>query len=288
MMPIVAHKIKQIEIHTKRLMKVNLLGQTRSRVKGSGLEFDQLRDYEIGDDVRAIDWNSSARNNKLLIKQFNDERQRTIIIALDISHSCFYGSDSYLKEDILAQCAAIMSYAAMMQKDEVGLILFNDKVNLYIPPAKGKAHVQLILDKIFSAQAQPGHTNLAVTLEFLASLRKKNALVFLISDFISVDFEPKLSIAARMYDLMAIRIIDNLEKQFPISGLLRMYDNETQDMHIIDLRSKKKNDVNGYLTDRIEEQNKLFKKYRVDLLDVSFHQEPIDQLITFFKTRALR
>lgn len=288
MMPIVAHKIKQIEIHTKRLMKINLLGSARSRVKGSGLEFDQLRDYEIGDDVRAIDWNSSARNNKLLIKQFNDERQRTIIIALDISESCFFGSDSFLKEDILAHCAAIISYAAMMNKDEVGLVLFNEKVHVYIPPAKGKAHVQLILEKIFSAQAQKHATNIEIVLDHLASLRKKNALVFLISDFLSADFEQKLTIAARIYDIIAIRMIDEFEKQFPVSGLLRMYDSETQNMHILNMRNKKKNDVNSYLQNRLEEQNNVFKKHRIDLLDVTYQQEPIDQLISFFKTRALR
>lgn len=288
MIPIVAHKIKQIEFHTKRLMQVNLLGQARSRVKGSGLEFDQLRDYEMGDDVRAIDWNSSARNNKLLIKQFNDERQRTIIIALDISHSCFYGSDTQLKEDILAQFAAIISYAAMVNKDEVGLLLFNQKVHLYIPPAKGRAHVQLILEKIFSAEPQSGQTNFDVALEYLASLRKKNAMVFLISDFITQDFEKKLAIAARMYDIVAIRMLDEFEKQFPVSGLIRVHDNETNQTHILDVRNKKNNNLTTILHQRLEEQNKILSRYRIDLLEVSNNGQPIDQLISFFKTRALR
>ena len=288
MITIVAHKIKQIEFHTKRLMQVNLLGQARSRVKGSGLEFDQLRDYQMGDDVRAIDWNSSARNNKLLIKQFNDERQRTVIIALDISHSCFYGSDVQLKEDLLAQFAAIISYAAMVNKDEVGLLLFNQKVHLYIPPAKGRAHVQLILEKIFSAEPQSGETNLEVALDYLASLRKKNAMVFLISDFITCTFEPKLAIAARMYDIVAISMLDELEKRFPVSGLIRVHDNETNKTHLLDMRSKKNNDLNALLHARLEDQQKIFNRYRIDLLEVSNNGQPIDQLISFFKTRALR
>lgn len=288
MMPIVAHKIKQIEIHTKRLMQVNLLGQSRSRIKGSGLDFEQLRDYHMGDDVRAIDWNSSARNNKLLIKQFNDERQRTIIIALDISQSCFYGSDAFFKEDLLAECAALISYAAMMQKDEIGLILFSDTVHLYIRPAKGKSHAQLILEKIFSVHAQAGETNISVTLDYLLALRKKNAFVFLISDFISSDFDQKLPLAARLYDLIAIRCIDNFEKNLPSAGFLRMVDSETQQMHTLDVRKKRSGALNDHLHERIESQNNLFKKCRVDLLDVQANNAAIDQLISFFKTRAIR
>ena len=151
MMP-VSEKIKHITLFTKRLMRVNLLGHSRSLVKGSGLEFDQLRDYQIGDDVRAIDWNSSARMNKLLVKQFNDERHRTLIVALDISASSFYGSHDVLKQTILSQIAALIGYAGFLGKDEVGLILFSDRVECYIPLRKGKAHIQLILEKIFSLQ----------------------------------------------------------------------------------------------------------------------------------------
>lgn len=288
MMPLVAHKIKQIEMHTKRLMQVNLLGSARSRVKGTGLDFDQLRDYHLGDDVRAIDWKSSARNNKLLIKQFNDEKQRRIIIALDISQSCFYGSDNHLKEDILSECAALISYAAMMHKDEIGLLLFSDTVKMYIRPAKGKSHAQLILEKIFSAQATSGQTNLGAMLDYIAGLRKKNAFVFIMSDFISTDFEHKLMVAARIYDIIAIRMIDEFEKNLPVTGLMRMYDGETQQMHILDLRARKGNTFNDYLAHRLDEQHTLFKKCRVDLLDIHCQSSPLDQLVSFFNIRALR
>ncbi len=280
----VAQKIKNIELYTKRLMHLNLLGHSRSLVKGSGLEFDQLRDYQIGDDVRAIDWNSSARMNKLLIKQFTDERYRTIIIALDISASVFYGSDELLKHDILARIAGIISFAGQLGKDEVGLILFTDTVELYIPPHKGKKHVHAILEKIFSAQQKHARTNINCVLEYIAKLRKKNAMVFLISDFIDEHFEQKLSLVARLCDVIAVRMIDDFEENFPIGGLITVHDSETQQAYIIDARGKNKA-IDYFLQERLAEQKKLFNKYGVDVLDIHSKTLLIEKLIHFFKLR---
>lgn len=278
----VSEKIKHIELLTKRLMHVNLLGHARSVVKGSGLEFDQLRDYQIGDDVRALDWNSSARMNKLLVKQFNDERHRTVIIALDVSASCFYGSDATLKHDILAQIAAIISYAGYLGKDEVGLVLFSDVIECYIPPRKGRAHIQLILEKIFSTQKKETTTNLNSVLDHILQLRKKNAMVFLISDFIADGFEKKLSICAQVCDVIAIRMLDMYEHALPPVGLLTVQDSETKQMQVIDSRSQDSTDV---LKERIVTQTKLFNTHRVKVLDIVGREHLLDHLIHFFKIR---
>ena len=278
----VSEKIKHIELLTKRLMHINLLGNARSVVKGSGLDFDQLRDYQMGDDVRSLDWNSSARMNKLLVKQFNDERHRTLIIALDISASCFYGSQTALKKDVLAQIAAIISYAGYIAKDEVGIVFFSDTVEEYIPPRKGRAHIQRILEKIFSMQKKETTTNLTAALDHIIALRKKNAMVFLISDFITDTVEQKLSLCAHVSDVVAIRVLDTYEHGLPSLGLITVRDSETQQMHVIDSRS---GDLADILKERLVRQTKFFTSNRVAVLDINGHEQVVEQLIHFFKIR---
>lgn len=278
-------KMREIQLYAKKLATIRFFGNSRSHVKGSGLEFDQLQDYQIGDDVRAIDWNSSARMNKLLIKNFYDEKQHTLIIALDISNSLAYGSNRFLKQEVAATVAALIAYAGQITKDQVGLILFSDTVDLYIPPLKGRAHAQIIIEKIFSIPYKKAQTNISALLEFTASLRKKNAMLFILSDFIDVHFEQKLSLVSGAYDTIAIRVLDDYEHTFRVNALITMRDMETDQEHIIDLRTKKKNAE--FLQARIAAQNTLFLKHGVDLLSIHAKQEVVDQLVQFFKTRSL-
>ncbi len=278
----IQHKIKELQLYTKRLARVNFFGTTRSTLKGSGLEFDQLRDYQSGDDVRALDWKSSARINKLLVKQFHEEKHRTIIIALDISSSVFFGSSTVLKHDILARIAAIVSYAAHTAKDEIGLILFTHRVELYIPPRKGKAHVTLILEKIFAAQQKSARTNIGAVLDYVAQLRKKNAMVFMISDFIDTDFAHKFGVAARLYDLICIRMLDTFEKNFPRCGLLTVRDSETNQEYILNTRTQA---VQKSLQNRIEQQTRDCMLSRIGMLDITYDCDVIDRLTEFFKIR---
>lgn len=281
----VAHQVKLLELLSKRLMKKNLLGETRSVQKGAGLEFNQLRDYQMGDDVRAIDWNSSARMNKLLVKEFTDEQYKNIIIALDCSASLWYGSSSTLKSEIAAQLASLISYAALLHKDAVGLMLFSDSVHRYIPPSRGKKHIYFLLDLIFSAQRHEGQTNLNALFDYLLAAGKKNSMVILISDCIDDrDYEHSLKMIDRCYDFMVMRTLDPLEKELPNLGLLPLKDPETGQEVLIDTRSKK---MHKELKERCRAQNTLFAQHRIDLLDVSFGHPPVEQLLTFFKQRAL-
>lgn len=276
----VSEHIKHIQLLSKRLMREGIFGHARSLVKGVGLEFEQLRDYCDGDDVRAIDWNSSARMNKLLIKQFNDERHRTMLIVLDISASTFYGTQEMVKQSIASQLAAIISYAAFLGKDEVGLILLSDRVECYIPARRGKAHVQSIIEKIFSVKKSSRSTSLCAALDHIIALRKKNAMVFLISDFIDQGYDRSLALCSRLYEVIAIRILDVAERVFPAAGLITVRDSETGQLHIL-----KGKDIARFLPERADHQKKSLISSRVDFLDVTPEQPLIDQLIQFFRIR---
>lgn len=281
MMSDVQEQIRTIQLHAKRLMQANLFGQSRSTQKGDSLEFDQIRDYQLGDDVRSVDWKSSARMNKLLVKQFYDERQRSVLIALDISASCFFGSDVALKITVARTVAALLAYAAFLGKDEVGLFLFTDTKEWYIPVRAGRAHMQEVLEKIFSFAPQSKQTNLAVVLEKIAQLRKKNMMLFIISDFIDVHYEKQLSLIAQQYDTIAVRIIDQSESTLKVPGLITMQDSESGQEYII----KAGAEINSVLHDRIAHQKKMLMKNRIDTLDINFQKPPVDQLIHFFQIR---
>lgn len=284
MMNDVQEQIRAIQLYTKRLMLANLFGHSRSKQKGDSLEFDQIRDYQIGDDVRAIDWNGSARMNKLLIKQFYDEKQRTIMVALDISASTLYGSSMSLKINYARTIAALLSFAAFLSKDEIGLLLFTDKKEWYIPPRKGRAHVQEVLEKIFSFAPKHTQTDFKAVLKDIAGLRKKNMMLFLISDFIALDFASELSSVALQYDTIGIRILDEAEQSWQANGLITIKDPETAAEHILKIDQTLANE----LVERTKEQKKLFANHRIDLLDVSMHVPAIDQLVQFFTLRQAR
>lgn len=281
MMSEIQEQIRHIQLHTKRLMQANLFGHSRSTQKGDSLEFDQIRDYQLGDDVRSVDWKSSARMNKLLVKQFYDERQRSILVALDISASSFFGSDVALKITIARNVAALLSYAAFLGQDEVGLFLFTDTKEWYIPVRAGRTHMQEILEKIFSFAPQNKQTNLAAALEKIAQLRKKNMMLFIISDFIDTHFEKQLSLVARQYDTIAVRIMDQSECILNAPGLITMQDSESGQEYTI----KAGSEINFVLQDRMNQQKKMLASNRIDTLDINFQKPVVDQLIHFFQIR---
>jgi uncharacterized protein (DUF58 family) len=278
-------KIKQLEITTRRLLSGTLAGDSRSAVKGSGLEFDQIREYQLGDDVRFIDWQSSARMNKLLVKQYIEERNRTILLAVDISGSVSYGSGDDVKRDVLAQIAGIITLVADYGKDNVGLVLFSDFIELCIPPAKGRQHARKILEALFTYVPSRKETDLDKALSFLAQLKRKDTLLFLISDFIVGNFEKRLAGLAKRYETVAIRCLDKNEKKFPAVGFLTLQDYETSQMVMLDARRTGAWDINLFLEERRLEQDGIFKKYGVDLLTLENNEHFMGDLIRFFRRR---
>jgi uncharacterized protein (DUF58 family) len=280
----VLRKIKQIEIHTRRLLRSALVGDSRSAIKGSGLDFDQIREYQQGDDVRFIDWNASARMNNLLVKQYIEERSRVVLLAVDMSGSADLGSTDTLKHDIMAQVASVIALVTSMGKDRVGLILFSDDVELYLPPGRGRAHTHTIMEYVFGFKPKSRKTDISTALKKLASIKQRDALVFVISDFIDDHINSSyLSVASRLYDLVAVRCLDPRERDLPSIGFLPIQDKETGQTLFVDLRNQ--HGVHDFLQERIAEQNKLFKQYGVSILDVANNNSFIGDLIKFFRRR---
>lgn len=284
----VVKKIRHIELYTRRMLSGSLVGDSRSAVKGSGFEFDQIRDYQLGDDIRFIDWKSTARMQKVLVRQYIEERNRTVIIAVDISDSGLFGSNAPLRRQNMAEIASVLSLVADYGKDHVGLVLFSQEVELFIPPARGRAHLHQIMDKVFSAQAKQGTTNVSAALHFLGTLPIRQALVFVVSDFIDAcSFEKPLRTLGKKYDLVAIRCLDAHEREMPAVGFVTAQDSETGECSVFDMRAHRARAMAAFLASRYQQQSSLFKRSGVDVLDVALERPFMGDIIRFFRRRMM-
>jgi uncharacterized protein (DUF58 family) len=284
--PDIAHKIKQLEIFTRRLLNGALVGDSRSAIKGSGFEFDQIREYNFGDDIRFIDWKASARTNKLLVKQYIEERSRTIFLMVDVSQSSSFGSGICNKYARIAELAAVLALVAQHGKDHVGLVLFSDKIEEYIPAGSSLHHIHRIMERMLSFTPRQSKTDISAALQHLLAVKKSDAIVFLISDFIDEALDTYLMQAARKYDLIAVRCLDNNEKTIPAVGFITVEDLETGELVELDLRDTRDNDVKRFLAARIEKQNKLFKQRGVDLVDIDADRtDYLAEMVKFFRRR---
>lgn len=278
-------KIKHIEIYTKRLLCGSMVGDSRSAIKGSGLEFDQIREYQVGDDVRFIDWNSSARMDKLLVKQYIEERNRTILLAVDISKSNSFSSNEQLRSDLIAQIASVLAIVAEYGKDYVGLLLFSDVPEVIMPIKRGRHHTRALMETVFTYQAKHIKTDINVALSWAASQKRKDAIFFIISDFISDSFEKNLGIVSSMHDIVNIRVSDKNEITLPNVGFLEIQDPEADIVNVIDTRGKQIVHLNHYLKERREKQNNIFTRSATDCIDITNGQPFIGDLIRFFRRR---
>ncbi len=281
----IVKKIKHIELYTRRLLRGTQFGDSRSAQKGTGLEFDQIREYQQGDDVRFIDWCASARMDKLLVKQYFEERNRTIVLIVDVSASTSFSSSLSKKQDIIAQIASVLALVADFGKDKVSLVLCTDEVELFIPPQKGRNHSYRIMEKLFSFKPKSKKTNLKAAFDHLGALRAKDAMVFVISDFIDQNFESSLRVAAKIYDVAAIRCLDKNEHALPRVGFIAVQDSETGEHAVFDTRKKLVNRINVFLQKRLDDQHALFKKSGVDCIDVATDRPFMGNLIRFFRKR---
>jgi uncharacterized protein (DUF58 family) len=288
----IRQKIKRIKIQTGRVMHTSLSGDYAAAFKGSGLEFDQLREYQIGDDVRNLDWNSSAKMDKLMIKQFIEERDRTVILCIDISASSQFGSGSLLRNELIAQVGAALTFITQHHKDKVGALFFSDIIEEWIPPKRSSLHVGTIIEKIFSLQAKNKRTNPDVALRFLIDLKKKNSILFFLSDWIfdSPAYEKLLRIAAIEYDMVALRFIDDRERSFVDVGLIEIEDSETGACFTIDTSAKNQQQqtIQNALDNRLIQQKRLFDKYKIDYVDIPLHENFFSHLAAYFHARTKR
>lgn len=278
-------KVRKIEIKTKGLTKNIFAGQYHSSFKGRGMTFSEVREYQYGDDIRSIDWNVTARFNHPYVKIFDEERELTVILLVDVSKSGLFGSDA-IKREFLAEIAAVLAFSAIQNDDKIGVILFTDKIEKFIPPNKGRKHILFIIRELLACDAKGNGTDIAMALKFLNNAVKKKATVFLMSDFISDDFSKPLKITAYKHDLISLFVHDKLESELPNVGILNAYDPETGKTAWIDTSNKNKmKKYQQYWTDHEQNLKQTFNKSNVDFVKVRTDQDYVKPLVKFFKSR---
>lgn len=282
-------KIKKIEIKTKSISKNVFSGDYHSNFKGKGMAFSEVREYSFGDDIRAIDWNVSARSNSTHIKVFEEERELTVILILDMSASGDFGTLEQRKKDILIEISAILSFAAMQNNDKIGVILFTDKVEKFIPPKKGKKHILRIISELIEFKPTSSSTNIKAPFEFLINTIKKRSIVFVLSDFIGDDYLDSLRIMSKRNDTILIQIYDKFEEYFPNVGLVKVKNLENNTEYLIDSSDK---NVNKMMKDNWEYYqnylNDCLKKSKLDLVKIPTDKDYILPLRNLFKKREKR
>nr|WP_299031293.1 DUF58 domain-containing protein [uncultured Tenacibaculum sp.] len=231
-------KVRKIEIKTRRLSNHIFGGEYHSTFKGRGMTFSEVRQYQYGDDIRAIDWNVTARYNEPYVKVFEEERELTMMLVVDISGSEFFGTSEQFKKDTVTEIAATLAFSAIQNNDKVGLILFSDQVELYIPPKKGKSHVLRIIRELIEFQPKSRQTNISEALKFLSNIMKKKAIVFMLSDFMDDNYERTLKIVGNKHDVTGIRVYDKHDEEIPNLGMVPMIDAETGKTQLVNTSSK--------------------------------------------------
>ena len=282
-------KVRKIEIKTKGLSNHIFAGEYQTAFKGKGMAFSEVREYQPGDDVRSIDWNVTARYNAPFVKVFEEEREMTVMLLIDVSASGNFGTQDQFKRELATELSAILAFSAIKNNDKVGVIFFTDKVEQFIPPKKGKSHILRIIREVLAFQPTGKGTNIAVALEYFNSVIKKRSICFILSDFMSKEFDRPLKIASKKHDLVALRIHDTREDTLPNVGLVPMQDAETEKMIFVDTSSKKVRD--NFAKNRLqatEKLRKLFPASGVDLIDITTGTDYVKPLINFFKTRGSR
>ena len=280
-------KVRKIEIKTKGLSKHIFSGEYHSAFKGRGMSFSEVRDYQYGDDVRNIDWNVTARTGSPHVKIFEEERELTVMLLIDVSRSSFFGSVKQTKNEINTEVAAVIAFSALNNNDKVGVIFFSNKVEKFIPPKKGKQHVLRIIRELLNFEAEEQGTNVGIALEYLNSLIKKRCICFVLSDFLSKDYEAPLRIAKRRHDVVGIHIIDPREEVLPNVGLIRAVDAETGTTRWIDSSRKK---VRQQYSDWFQNHMTYFKdtfiKSGADAVTIRTNESYVNKLLEFFKRRS--
>jgi len=279
-------KIRRIEIVSKKSSSEVFSGEYHSAFKGQGMEFSEVREYHQGDETRFIDWNVSSRMGKIYVKQFVEERELTVILAVDLSASLDFYSGQKSKKDIAAEISAIIAFTANNNKDKVGLLIFTDTVEMYIPPKRGKTHLLRIIKEILTFRPGNSGTSIENSLTYLNKVIKKKAIIFLISDFLDRDFSLPLRISGRKHDLIAINISDRREMQIPDKGLFLMRDSESGEEFTVDFSSEKTRRKFRQITESARRDlEETFSKYNVDSIDIYGDEDYEKPLFDFFMKR---
>ena len=278
--------IKKIQVKTNHMVNDIMAGEYVSAFKGRGMEFSEVREYQPGDDVRLIDWNVTARMNQPFIKEFIEERELTLMLLVDVSSSGSFGSDQKFKNEIAAEVASIIAFAAIKNNDKIGLIIFSDKIEHHIPPKKGKAHIWNIIRTILGFKPEGKGTNLALPLEYLLKIQKKKATTFLISDFQDTNYEQQLKLANQKFDLIAINIIDPREETLPDVGMVFLEDLETGKTLLVNTHDPQMlKEHQKRCSQKKQDRKKFFNSIGIDTIEIFTNKSLTDPIIKYFKFR---
>jgi len=280
-------KVRKIEIKTKGLSSQIFSGQYHSAFKGRGMAFSEVREYQYGDDIRSIDWNVTARFNHPYVKIFDEERELTVMLLIDVSGSNEFGAVGMIKEEMITEIAAVLSFSAINNNDKVGVIFFSDKIEKFIPPKKGSTHILRIIRELINFKPESKGTDIGLALKYLRDVIKKRSIAFLISDLNTKSFDESLSIVSRKHDLVCVRVFDHRERELPPLGIMRFKDAETGKSYWIDTSSKG-------IQARIKEWNYEHEKYlqasfrraNVDLVNIPTNTDYVRPLLNLFKKRS--
>lgn len=281
-------RVRKIEIKTRGLSKNIFAGEYHSAFKGRGMTFSEVREYQYGDDIRNIDWNVTARHNRPYVKIFEEERELTVMLMIDVSASRNFGTISKLKKNQITEIAAVLAFSAIQNNDKIGVIFFSDKIEKFIPPKKGRTHILHIIRELIDFYPEDKQTDIEQALEYMTNSIKKRCTCFVISDFIDEhDFAHALAIANRKHDVVALRVYDPRENQLPPVGMMYLRDAETGEQMWVDTSDKKLREaVEKYAFVREKELDAIFKRSGVDVANIRSDEDYVRALITLFKKRA--
>ena len=280
-------KVRQIEIKTRGLSRNIFAGQYHSAFKGRGMAFSEVREYEFGDDIRDIDWNVTARYSKPYIKVYEEERELTVMLLIDVSGSRDFGTVSMMKKDVITEIAATLSFSAIQNNDKIGVIFFSDTIEKFIPPKKGKKHILYIIRELIEFHPVNTQTDIAQVLKYLTNAIKKRCTAFILSDYIDkVDYSHALTIANRKHDMVAIQVYDQRETEIPPVGFMKIKDAETGVERWVDTSSRKTRDAYGaWWSKRQKEMNNTFKRSKVDSVSIRTDEDYVKALMALFSQR---
>nr|WP_299338096.1 DUF58 domain-containing protein [Allomuricauda sp.] len=280
-------KVRKIEIKTRRLSDHIFGGEYHSTFKGRGMTFSEVRQYQFGDDVRSIDWNVTARYNEPYVKVFEEERELTMMLMVDVSGSELFGTTKQFKKEVITEISATLAFSALQNNDKVGLILFSNEVELFIPPKKGKSHVLRIIRELLEFSPKSSETNISEALKFMTNVIKKKAIVFVLSDFIADDYDNTLRIVGNKHDVTGIRVYDQREEAIPNLGIVQMQDAETGVLELVNTRSKKVRLAYGtFHKNKVEYFQDSFTKSGSGTIHCRVDESYVKKLLGYFKRRG--
>ena len=284
-----AKKIRYIEIFSSKAVNDSLAGEYHSVFKGQGMEFEEVREYQPGDEIRSIDWNVTARMGQPFVKRFIEEREQTVMFLVDLSASGMFGSTQKLKNEVAAELCALLAFSAVKNNDKVGLIVFTDTIELFIPPAKGTSHVLRLIEAVLDFEPRQVQTSIGEAIAYLGRITTKRCVTFLISDFMESDFEKPLRIMSKRHDVIAVSIDDPREIRLPNVGLIELEDAETGEIVAIDTGSQSvRTDYEKLGASRRGQLSELFRSLDVDQIEIQTDRDYVRDLVRFFRTRERR